>query len=96
MLKVLNYNQEKQRFELIETGYETIDDAIDAADDCLYSNTNHILFDDKLSTTEEIVSELYEQMKEKELKKIDEAVEKLTQMKYAVCVFSKDKGENNG
>ena len=32
-------------------------------------------------------------MKEKELKKIDEAVEKLTQMKYAVHVFSKDKGE---
>ena len=93
MLKVLNYNQEKQRFELIETGYETIDDAIDAADGWLYSNTNHILFDDKLSTTEEIVSELHEQMKEKELKKIDEAVEKLTQMKYAACVFSKDKGD---
>lgn len=93
MLKVLNYNHDKQRFELIETNYETIDDAIDAADDWLYSNTNHILFDDKLSTTEEIVSELYEQMKEKELKKIDEAVEKLTQMKYAARVFSKDKGE---
>lgn len=94
MLKVLNYNQEKQRFELIETNYETIDDAIDAADDWLYSNTNHILFDDKLSTTEEIVAELHEQMKEKEMKKIDEAVEKLTQMKYAACVFSKDKGDN--
>ena len=93
MLKVLNYNQEKQRFELIETNYETIDDAIDAADDWLYSNTNHILFDDKLSTIEEIVSELYGQMKEKEMKKIDEAVEKLTQMKYATCVFSKDKGD---
>ena len=93
MLKVLNYNHEKQRFELIETNYETIDDAIDTADDWLYSNTNHILFDDKLSTTEEIVSELHEQMKEKELKKIDEAVEKLTQMKYAACVFSKDKGD---
>ena len=57
MLKVLNYNQEKQRFELIETNYETIDDAIDAADDWLYSNTNHILFDDKLSTIEDLVKQ---------------------------------------
>ena len=94
MLKVLNYNQEKQQFELIETNYETIDDAIDAADDWLYSNTNHILFDDTLTTTEEIVAELHDQMKEKELKKIDEVVEKLIQMKYAACVFSKDKGGN--
>ena len=57
---------------LKQTNYETIDDAIDAADDWLYSNINHILFDDKLSTTEDIVAELHEQMKEKELKKIDE------------------------